>query len=126
MSTGEDRSDPRAERIAKNEALYRDVNERVREVAAMLSARGVVDAVELDEYFCECGRDDCMEKLRLSDAEYEEVRSSPIRFAVLRDHVAPELEIVVIDHERYVVVEKLVGEQGVARATDPRAAERPA
>ena len=110
----------REDRIARNEVLHREVNERMRQIEAGLSARGVVEPRELDEYFCECGIEDCMEKVHLSEEEYEDVRASPIRFAVLREHVIPDVERVVADHDRFVAVEKLAGEQAIARHTDPR------
>lgn len=110
----------REERITRNEVLHREVNERMRQIEADLRARGVVEPRDLDEYFCECGIDNCMEKIHLSADEYEDVRSSPVRFAVLRDHVIPDVERVVEDRERFVTVEKLAGEQALARHTDPR------
>src|SRR3712207_8456536 len=82
----------REERITRNEVLHREVNERIREVERSLTARGVVEARELDEYFCECGLDQCVEKIHMTNAEYEEDRSSAIRFAVLADHVVPDVE----------------------------------
>ena len=110
----------REDRIARNEVLHREVNERMRQIEEGLSARGVVEPREFDEYFCECGLDGCTEKIHLSAEEYEHVRSSPIRFAVVPDHVIPDVERVVGDHDRFVTVEKPVGEQAIARQTDPR------
>ena len=110
----------REERIARNEVLHREVNERMRQIEAGLSSRGVVEPRELDEYFCECGIDDCMEKIHLSADEYEGVRSNPVRFAVLPEHVIGDVERVVADHGRFVSVEKLPHEQTIARQNDPR------
>ena len=110
----------REERITRNEVLHREVNERMRQIEADLSARGIVEPRELDEYFCECGIDHCMEKIHMSAEEYRDVRASPVRFAVLPEHVIPDVERVVADRERFVTVEKLAGEQALARYTDPR------
>ncbi len=101
----------RAERMGKNEALFREVNERIREIT---SYDGDV------EFLCECGDPACARPIVMSLAEYEDVRSDPVRFAVLRDHVIPDVERVVADLERFVTVEKLAGEQALARYTDPR------
>src|SRR6185437_1318518 len=77
--------------IGRNEALFREVNERIREITAG-------QAVPLDEFVifqCECGRLDCQEQAHLSLAEYEAVRAEPNRFIVLQGHELPEVERVV-------------------------------
>jgi hypothetical protein len=88
--------------IGRNEALFREVNERIREITAS-------QGVPLDErvlFQCECGRISCRQQVELSLAEYESVRSEPSRFVTLPDHVIPEVETVVARTDRYVVVEK--------------------
>ena len=96
---------------AENESLLREVNDRIEEIAD--------DAASM-EFLCECADPDCTETLELSVMEYELIRSSPVRFPVKPGHIDPELERVVEEDERYVVVEKtgLAGE--VARDLDPR------
>ena len=57
--------------IGRNEALFREVNERIREITAG-------QGVPFDErvlFQCECGRLDCHEQIELSLAEYEAARS---------------------------------------------------
>jgi hypothetical protein len=111
----------REDRIARNEALYREVNERMNALAEDLNARGVVEGEELGEYFCECGRDDCTEKIRMTRAEYEAVRAaSPRRFAIKPEHLIPDVERVVSQNERFAVVEKLVGEPELVDEHNPR------
>lgn len=111
----------REDRIARNEVLHREVNERVRQVEQSLTARGVVEPLEEGEYFCECGLDDCAEKVRVRIEEYEQVRSHPARFFVMSDHVIADVETVVARNERFVVVEKHEGEDVLARAAAQRA-----
>ena len=106
------------ERIAKNEALFRDVNERVREIderQAFQPEDGYSD------YLCECGDAQCMAKLPLTPAEYEQVRAQPTQFVLLHGHERPEVERVVWSTDRFVVAQKVVGEKQVALETDPRA-----
>ena len=106
------------ERIAGNEALFREVNERVQE-----DDRERVEASSPEarwDFLCECGADRCNEPVALTASEYEAVRSSPVRFAVLPGHEDLQLARVVERNERFVVVEKEPGEQDVALATDPR------
>src|SRR5919108_6612982 len=51
----------RDERVAHNQTLFRELNERLREITETI-APGDAGALEL---FCECGRAECMEKIRV-------------------------------------------------------------
>jgi hypothetical protein len=104
------------DRVVKNEALFRDVNERVKEIDQAQS----VATDETWDFLCECGNADCLERVELRPEEYEQLRSSPVHFAVVPGHEKPEVERVVRGGERYLVVEKLPGEQEIALETDPR------
>lgn len=111
--------DGQKEQIAKNEALFRDINERVKEIDAK---RGAALAEE-SEFLCECGHPDCIERISLTVAEYEAVRSVPTHFALVPGHEQTAVERVVGgDGERFLVVEKLPEEREIPRATNPRAA----
>ena len=105
----------REERTARNEALLREVNERIHEVGERLQ---VLPDDEVLEFRCECGRPECDEFISLTAREYEHVRSDGDRFALHPGHENPELERVVERAERYVVVDKrpevepLVGADG--------------
>jgi hypothetical protein len=103
-------------RLARNEALYREVNERVAEVAERFQE------VETPLGFsCECDSADCAELIEMTLAEYEAIRAEPTRFAVIPGHGRPEIERVVERHADYLVVEKREEDAAeVARETDPR------
>jgi hypothetical protein len=58
------------------------------------------------EFLCECADLDCTENLVLSMAEYEHIRTSPVRFPIAPGHDYPEVENVVEENERYAVVQK--------------------
>jgi hypothetical protein len=107
--------DAREARIARNEVLFRQVNERIREVSEALAVGQIL------EIFCECGRDDCTEKLSIMVAEYEAARSSPTRFIVRPGHQSNDVEEVTASQDGYVIVEKRGPEAEIARETDPRA-----
>ncbi|HXV58085.1 MAG TPA: hypothetical protein VD704_09475 [Gaiellaceae bacterium] len=107
------RADRRTEQIVRNEALFREVNERVRDVSAGR-------ATPTTEFLCECGDSECAERIALHDEEYEGVRSDPLLFAVVPGHEIPDVEDVVAADERYLVVRKREGEGAIARLTDPR------
>jgi hypothetical protein len=104
------------ERAARNEALFRQVNERVKDVS---DAFAEIDRSPID-FMCECGLENCTEPVSLTLGEYEQVRSVPTHFFVLPEHVIPEIEAVVREGAGYVVVEKLPGEGQIAVETDPR------
>ena len=110
----------REERIIRNEALFRELNERVREVEDDMSLRGLVEPDPFSEYFCECGLEECMDKIRLARDEYEVARSDSRRFVILPDHLIADVERVVYREDgRYAIVEKLEGERELA-LSDPR------
>ena len=110
----------RDERLAGNEALFREVNERVAEVATLfveVETRG-----EQINFACECGRATCAEPITMTLVEYEAVRAKSTHFAVVPQHEMPEVEVVIERHPTYFVVEKREPDaKKVARETDPRA-----
>ncbi len=110
-------TDDHKRRLADNEALFRDVNERVQEQAGGHGNDGHRYA-----YFCECSRPDCMDRVQLTSAEYELIRADGARFILVAGHQIGEIEDVVVRLDDSVIVEK----QGVAgdraETLDPRAA----
>jgi hypothetical protein len=107
--------DSRQQRVAKNEALFRQVNERIEEINEELAGGSESD------FLCECGDDNCTEPVRLTLAEYEEVRSHPTHFAIAVGHEVVDVERVLLENNRFAVVEKFSGEaERVAVETDPR------
>jgi hypothetical protein len=104
------------DRAARNEALFRQVNERVKDVSDAFAS---IDPSPVD-FVCECGIQSCTEPVSLTLSEYEQVRSVPTHFFVLPSHVLPDVEVVVREGEGYVVVEKLPGEREIAVESDPR------
>lgn len=100
------------QRVAMNEATFRKVNEGM-EVGQ--------DPSGLLTFVCECGRLRCNRLIQLSRAEYEDVRKSPRRFAIVDGHEILEAEAIVERHERYLVVEKSGdAEAEIVEHTDPR------
>ena len=100
-------------RLARNETIFREVNERIEELAQ----RGELDSLVI---LCECGNPDCKEPLRVSVVEYERVRQQPTDFFVAPSHVIPAIEKVVDEKQSFDVVRKLAEEGELARKTDPR------
>jgi hypothetical protein len=88
------------QRIAANEAAFRDVNEAI--------ARGQWpgEQDDLASFRCECARFGCNELIELTPRQYEAVRANPRQFVVLPGHELPEVETVVQRGPGYLVVEK--------------------
>ena len=105
------------ERLAKNQSFFRQVNERIKDVA-----NGFAEDESL-EFLCECSDPRCTARLSLEPAEYEWVRANPARFVLAPGHDAPQVEHVVEREDKHVVVEKLGVAGHVAAKLDPRAAE---
>jgi hypothetical protein len=104
----------REDSLAKNEELFREVNERIETV------NQTVEDDSLMEYLCECDRPGCYDKVKATRGEYESVRAESTHFIVLPGHEDPRIERVVLVNERFLVVEKQ-GEAGRdAEVTDPR------
>ena len=104
----------RLRRVAENESTFRWVNERIAQAHARLPFD------DGQEFVCECGDTACANRVFLTLAEYETVRSHPTRFAVLPRHVIPDVERVVESHAGFVVVEKTGEGADRARQLDPR------
>jgi hypothetical protein len=90
-------------RLATNEALFREVNERIHEVGERLQ---VMPDDELLEFHCECGRPECDTLVSLTPSEYRHVRSDNDRFAVVPGHEDKKLERVMERTDRYFIVDK--------------------
>ncbi len=71
-------------------------------------------------FYCECADSACKQRLSLTPQEYESVRASSRRFAVVAEHEDPEVERIVEEHERYAVIEKDHDVTALVVATDPR------
>ena len=107
----------REERIGLNEAVFREVNERIESLAEGFN----MTSQPLD-LLCECGDASCVQRISMTRAEYEEVRAEAHRFAVHPGHEAPDVETVVAKRGRYDIVEKDRGvPEQIAEETDPRA-----
>ena len=103
-------------RLGLNEAVFREVNERIREVSERFEPPQELDLV------CECGRRECTERISISMSEYEQVRSDELQFVLVPGHEDETLEVVIAHKGTYDVVRKRAAEAAdVAEATDPRA-----
>jgi hypothetical protein len=101
------------ERLARNETFFREVNERIRDVAEGLNGDNY-------DFLCECSDAGCAMRVELTLVEYENVRANPAQFVLAPGHMSAELEQVVAHEGDHVVVEKVGVAGDVAVELDPR------
>jgi hypothetical protein len=110
--TGSASNEEREIRAARNQALFRAVNEKIIELNEEFGGMGGRVSIA-----CECSRVDCVQLLEIRPGAYRAVRESPRSFAVLPDHVDAQVERVVSTHDGYEVVEVHGHGARVAEAT---------
>ncbi|MBW3593133.1 MAG: hypothetical protein KY396_05525 [Actinobacteria bacterium] len=103
----------REERAARNEAVFREVNERIKELTRAQRS-------ERSEVLCECSDSSCVATIDVSMDEYEATRAHGARFAVVAGHEDAAVERIVERTDRFFVVEKADAAGEVARDLDPR------
>jgi hypothetical protein len=109
--------DAREERLANNEVLFRDINERIASIA---EPQSVPDDRHVYEFLCECSNVGCDLRLPLTLATYEEVRCEPTQFVVALGHELPEIEAVIELGAGYQVVRKHGAAAELVTEKDPR------
>ena len=107
------------ERRATNEALFRDVNERIAESAERFDSAQA-------EFVCECSDPYCTERVPVALSVYETVRADPTTFLLAPGHEHADIERVIAKAGRFNIVEKV--EAAVRRTVtrlDPRTKPAP-
>jgi hypothetical protein len=102
------------QRAARNEALFREVNENI---ARLEERHGGTTAEPV--FVCECADADCVEHLTVTADVYARVRKDPRRFLILPGHEDPQLERVVETHGDFLIVEKTGAAGEVAEQARP-------
>ena len=89
------------QRLSRNQLIFREVNERVREMAD-----GAPNGKA--EYLCECGDVTCTERIQMVLSQYEAVRARPNAFLMIPGHERLEVERILDTPDGYMIVEKIV------------------
>jgi len=106
----------RDRRIGMNEAVFREVNERIEDLAEAFKLEG-----EPLDLLCECGDPNCVQRITMSRSDYEKLRSDSLQFAVSPGHEVTEAEELIERGRGYDVVRKRSKDAvAVAEQTDPR------
>jgi thioesterase domain-containing protein len=117
MASQEQR-DPVAERVARNDAIFREANERIRAAAASMQ----LEQSDMLPFLCECADESCTTIIKLTTSEYEAVRGAPTLFINAKGHHvnAEGWGRVVDEFDRYSVIEKLGDAGEIVLELDPR------
>ena len=87
----------REERLAANEARFREINE---------SAQPQRESHGTGRFVCECADQGCMAWIEMTADEYAAVRAHPRRFVIVPTHEVPDIETIVERHPGFFVIEK--------------------
>lgn len=106
----------RRARVGANEALFRQVNERLEDLNSTFA-----NLTEMFQVVCECGNAECLDQISIDTITYNDVRADAALFIVVRGHADAQVEDVVQQKDDYEVVQKREGPQKrIVEATDPR------
>jgi predicted amidohydrolase len=100
------------ERLARNGALFREVNERLRELSKGSQGASM-------RFVCECSNEDCTLTITMNHDEYESVRAHSTFFVIATGHEILEVEKIIDRRDGWTIVQK-VAETDYAVETDPR------
>jgi hypothetical protein len=105
----------REERMARNEAASREINEKIQEAYQGEPPANRIDIV------CECARKMCDATIDITLDEYEDVREDARFFVISPGHFVGDIEWIVFENDRFAVVAKREGVPAdVARDENPR------
>jgi len=90
-----------AERAARNEEVFRGVNERIEDGAEQHAVSGSLP------FHCECGNASCLETIEILPARYAAIVRERYHFLVIPGHEEPQIEQVVEAGPEFLVVEKI-------------------
>jgi hypothetical protein len=99
------------ERLARNEILFREINERLDEMS--------VPWAKTTDYLCECSELSCSRTIELRNEEYERVRAQATVFVVVPGHERTDIEKVIEENDRFRLVQKVVALEEIVEQ-DPR------
>lgn len=114
-------SSERERRLGLNEAVFREVNERINDIKQTFEPTLPPEwhQSELD-LICECGDPNCADRISMTVADYEHVREDARQFAIVPGHNDRAVETVIAHQETYDVVRKRGEAATAAETTDPR------
>lgn len=101
--------------MAETEAMFREVNEAIEDVA-----RTHGDDHHVYGFLCECGDPNCVDMIDMSMRNYERLRQNGSRFAIVEGHDTPSIETIVAKNVDFSTVEMFGEASDLAEACNPR------
>lgn len=102
-------------RLAENELLFRNANEKVRESLEKLKnsdeAKAVPSLAKNDipvHFYCECSDKKCRKRIIMKPDEHKKLHQNSSQFVLIPGHEITSIERVMKTEDDYVVVEKLI------------------
>jgi hypothetical protein len=90
-----------AERAARNEEVFRGVNERIEDGAEQHEVSGPLP------FHCECGSASCLDTIEIPPIRYAAIVRERYHFVVIPGHEEPQIERIVETEPEFLVVEKI-------------------
>jgi hypothetical protein len=90
-----------AERAARNEEVFRDVNKRIEDGAEQHAVSATLP------FHCECASASCLETIEILPARYAEIVRERYHFVVIPGHEELQIERTVQAEPEFLVVEKI-------------------
>ena len=87
-------------RVRENQAVFREVNERIAEISRLQRESG-------SDFLCECGEETCATTLPLDLSEYDAVRQDSGSFLVEPGHTVDGVNRLVERRGRYDLVKQV-------------------
>ena len=105
-----------ARRMAQNEMVFREYNERIQrgfdELVQLAKQEGKSELSYDDNaplhFYCECSDEKCEVRIMLTPRAYAHIHEQRNRFVVVKGHNIPAIERVVHANAHYSVVEKQI------------------
>jgi hypothetical protein len=105
-------------KLTENQVVFRQVNSIGKEFV-LEAGRGKIYDKQPLYFYCECSDLKCHERIMLTAEKYDKVRKNNKQFVIKPGHQIPEIENVVLEENKYFVVEKIQNPPGFQKI-DPR------
>ncbi|MES2970992.1 MAG: hypothetical protein V4702_01570 [Patescibacteria group bacterium] len=104
------------QKLAENEAVFRESNERVHKTLKNLQAKAkeedhtnrILKENSSLHFFCECSDENCRERIVMKQNTYEKLHKDRDQFIIIPGHQVVSIEKTVIKKPKYAVVKKLI------------------
>jgi hypothetical protein len=108
---------PSERRLAENEVLFRELNEKVLAGVSETNRLAIEDnqpeftitvpsAEDALQFFCECADEKCTQRVVLSFQEYQNIHKIRDQFVIVPGHQVGSIENVISEQPGYLIVKK--------------------